>query len=344
MNILSACTNEAFKLQLNVTPDNDSAVQVEAKQNAASAGRVRKRNLKMKTRIALLISTAFLAAGCLGAYGADRAGDNRETSFDSDWRFLRADVPGADAPGFDDSAWRLLDLPHDWSIEDLPPREVSVPELPVVTGQWRFQKGDDAAWKAPQFDDGQWQTVILPDTWQHHSGYTDENVYGWFRRHIEIPAECKGKDFYLLLGCVDDVDETWLNGQRIGGLGPFPPDYRTAWDVQRRYLVPASLVRGDGSDVLAVRVFNGGGNGGIYEAGMKSARVGPFDPAQSAGGSSTGYVVGGTGWYRKHFTLPPSDSREERHHPFRRRLYELGRLAQRPALGQSSLWLHAVLL
>jgi beta-galactosidase len=230
-------------------------------------------------------------------------------SFDSDWRFLRADAPGAEAPDFDDTTWRLLDLPHDWSIEDLPPlEESSVPELAVVNGLWRFQKGDDMAWKAPDFDDSRWQSVTLPNTWERHSDYTNNNVYGWFRRHIEIPAECRGKDFDLLLGCIDDVDEAWLNGERIGGTGSFPPDYRSAWDAQRRYRVPASLVRGDGSDVLAVRVYDENGEGGMYKTGVKSVRVGPFDSALSAGGAATGYVVGGTGWYRKHFTLAPSDS------------------------------------
>ena len=233
---------------------------------------------------------------------------NHDCSFDSDWRFLRADASGAEAPGFADAGWRLLDVPHDWSIEDLPPREVSVPELPAVTGQWRFQKGDDSAWKAPGFDDSNWQVVTLPDSWEHHSDYTNDNVYGWFRRHLEIPTECKGKDFDLLLGNIDDVDEAWLNGERIGGTGSFPPDYHTAYDAIRRYRVPASLVRGEGSDVLAVRVFDGNGSGGIVEAGNKSIRVGPFDPGQSGGGASTGHVLGGMGWYRKHFTLAATES------------------------------------
>ena len=38
-------------------------------------------------------------------------------SFDSDWRFLKADAPGAEQPEFADAAWRTLDVPHDWSIE-----------------------------------------------------------------------------------------------------------------------------------------------------------------------------------------------------------------------------------
>jgi beta-galactosidase len=38
-------------------------------------------------------------------------------SFDADWRFLKADATNAEGVQFDDSAWRLLDVPHDWSIE-----------------------------------------------------------------------------------------------------------------------------------------------------------------------------------------------------------------------------------
>lgn len=230
-------------------------------------------------------------------------------SFDADWRFLRADAPGAEVPGFDDSAWRRLDVPHDWSIEDLPPTDDHTPELHAAKGTWRFQKGDNPDWKAPQLDDSDWQEVVLPNIWERHSNYREDNVYGWFRRTIEIPDALKGSDFILLLGRIDDVDEVWFNGRRIGGSGSFPPAYQTAYDVERRYRVPASLVRGDGSDVLAVRVFDSSGEGGIYAAGINSVRIGPFDPGQSQGGTSTGYVVGGTGWYRKHFTVHETNKR-----------------------------------
>jgi beta-galactosidase len=227
----------------------------------------------------------------------------RDQSFDSDWSFLRGDAPGAENPAFDDSQWRKLDVPHDWSIEDLPSKTNAVPELEAVAGQWRFHPGDDANWKTRELDDSQWQQVMLPDNWEHHSNYTNDNVYGWFRRRIEIPEDCRGRDFDLLLGRVDDVDETFLNGERIGGTGTFPPGFRTAFSSDRRYHVPASLVRGDGTDLLAVRVFDGTGNGGILAAGVKSVRIGPFDSKESENGHFTGYTVGGIGWYRKHFTL-----------------------------------------
>src|ERR1035441_8186579 len=48
--------------------------------------------------------------------------NRREQTFDDGWRFLRGDAPGAESPDFNDSAWRTLDLPHDFSVEDLPPR------------------------------------------------------------------------------------------------------------------------------------------------------------------------------------------------------------------------------
>jgi beta-galactosidase len=38
-------------------------------------------------------------------------------SFDADWRFLKADATNAESIQFDDSTWRRLDVPHDWSIE-----------------------------------------------------------------------------------------------------------------------------------------------------------------------------------------------------------------------------------
>lgn len=43
--------------------------------------------------------------------------DSRAESFDKGWRFSLSDSPAMSAPGFDDSSWRRLDLPHDWAIE-----------------------------------------------------------------------------------------------------------------------------------------------------------------------------------------------------------------------------------
>src|SRR5919202_735174 len=62
---------------------------------------------------ALLLLLAALAFLPTRAHGQARV----TTSFDADWRFFKGDAQGAERPEFDDSDWRRLDVPHDWSIE-----------------------------------------------------------------------------------------------------------------------------------------------------------------------------------------------------------------------------------
>ena len=242
------------------------------------------------------LSVILLAAAPAFADGA------RARGFDTDWRFFRGDAPGAEQLAFDDSAWRVLDVPHDWSIEDVPKSTNALPTLAVARGTWRFARGDDTAQAAANFDDRAWPEVQLPAYWNDHSGYTNEHCFGWYRRHIAVPAALRGKDFLLNVGVVDDADETYFNGEKIGGLGGMPPNFdgsKQPWSQPRRYRVLAALVR-EGENVVAVRVYNEGAKGGLCAEAFEP--VGPFSP-DSPGGASTGHVLGGTGWYRRHFTL-----------------------------------------
>jgi beta-galactosidase len=61
----------------------------------------------------LLVSLCALP---LFAAGTVRTAERRQ-AFNDDWRFFKGDAPGAEAPGFEDSSWRTLRLPHDWAIE-----------------------------------------------------------------------------------------------------------------------------------------------------------------------------------------------------------------------------------
>ncbi len=256
----------------------------------------------------LVLAASFFAAEVSGTPASHASG--RSQSFDFGWRFLKGDASGAEKPGFDDSQWRTVDLPHDWSIEDLEPLPDSGPMLEVTKGTWRFSTGDDLTWKAPVFDDSPWQEVQLPAPWEEHSGYKEEKSYGWYRRKFEVPAEMKGKPFTLAVGWVKDADQTFVNGEMVGSTGSFPPDFRGAATEDRYYPVPPELVKGDGSDVVAVRVYRHGGyGGGIFREQMPHTRSGPFD-TEAPNGPSAGYTLGGTGWYRKHFTVPAAQTNE----------------------------------
>ena len=112
----------------------------------------------------------------------------------------------------------------------------------------------------------------------------------------------RGQDVWLELGWIDDVDQTYFNGQLVGGMGSFPPDFKTAYSERRRYRVK-ELIHYGAENTLAVRVFDGYGNGGMYAAAIPRVVSGPFD-SEAPCGVNTGFTVGGIGWYRKHFTVP----------------------------------------
>ena len=238
--------------------------------------------------------------------GDVRNGGNRHIQpFDTDWRFHPGEIKGAEKPEYNDSSWLRVDLPHDWSIEGLAQRDTikeALPEFCIVKGEWKFSKGDNLLWKNSEFNDSSWQIVELPATWEQHSNYAEDNVYGWYRRELVIPAELKGKDIIINVGKIDDVDETYFNGVKVGGMGSFPPDYVTAWDVVRYYKVPHEIIHYGEKNVVAVRVFDGIIAGGIYSDGVRIIE-GPFE-STCPGGSGAGYINAGIGWYRKTFNLP----------------------------------------
>ena len=295
--------------------------------------------MKKTPRFAIVLATmAILQAG----WAAGQASREMQL-FDFDWRFFKGDATNAQAPAFDDRQWRLLDLPHDWSIEDLPapangPTE---PALFVTKGQWFFRKGDDPAWKTAAVDAAQWETVMLPATWEQHSNYTNDNVYGWFRRNIIVPDSYRGQDVWLELGWIDDVDQTYFNGQLVGGMGSFPPDFKTAYSERRRYRVPKELIHYGAENTLAVRVFDGYGNGGMYAAAIPRVVSGPFD-SEAPCGVNTGFTVGGHRLVPKAFHRAKGVAGQGGHGQVRRRLHECRRLDQRPASGQSSVRLYVI--
>jgi beta-galactosidase len=70
----------------------------------------------MKIRYCLAAFTLLILNSSLVAQNSV----NRPLLFDSGWKFHRGGALSAEKPDFNDSEWRRLDLPHDWSIEDLP--------------------------------------------------------------------------------------------------------------------------------------------------------------------------------------------------------------------------------
>lgn len=95
---------------------------------------------------------------------------------DYGWTFTRGEPSGAERPGFDDSGWRAVDLPHDWSIEG--PYDSAA----VTTGR---------------------------------GGYLPTGV-GWYRRSFELPEGAAGRRVTIRFDGVHQNSDVWINGVHLG--------------------------------------------------------------------------------------------------------------------------------
>ena len=74
--------------------------------------------MKKLTLLTIILTLLLVLTGNSGCK-SDTKEKLRTVSFDEGWRFLKDNPAGAENPDFNDSNWRIVDLPHDWSIEDL---------------------------------------------------------------------------------------------------------------------------------------------------------------------------------------------------------------------------------
>ncbi len=141
--------------------------------------------------------------------------------------------------------------------------------IPLVdlNDKWRFTTGDDPSWASPDFDDSSWRNIKVPSKWENR-GLKDYDGFAWFRHSFSIDSLVANQPVFAFLGQIDDVDEVFVNGHRIGGTGSFPPEYSTAWNRWRIYRIPESALRSGPDNVIAVRVFDEKMGGGIIRGNI----------------------------------------------------------------------------
>jgi len=128
--------------------------------------------------------------------------------------------------------------------------------------KWKNLKFEDTDCSSPEFNDINWKEMNLPILWENTElGNLDGVV--WFRRKVEIPVSWINKELVIELGPIDDMDETYVNGQKVGGF-----ETEGFWQALRVYKIPADLVK-DSILNIAVRVIDNQGGGGIYGAAEK---------------------------------------------------------------------------
>ena len=111
----------------------------------------------------------------------------------------------------------------------------------------------EAVWAVTGLEDSGWKTMKVPGLMQEQ-GLEGFNGIVWFRKIIDIPENWIGKELTLNVGVIDDNDFTYFNGVQVG--------HTEGWMAPRSYKIPKELVKG-GKTVIAVRVMDTGGTGGI---------------------------------------------------------------------------------
>ncbi len=124
-----------------------------------------------------------------------------------------------------------------------------------LSGSWKFSIGDDSKWASPSYDDSGWDQINVPGKWEDQ-GYNDYNGYAWYRKTFKVNDIPANTTIYLMLGQIDDVDVVYLNGKEIGRKRKFPPDFETAYDRIRKYIIPADYLKEDGDNVISVKVYD----------------------------------------------------------------------------------------
>ncbi|MEK9137647.1 MAG: sugar-binding domain-containing protein, partial [Bacteroidota bacterium] len=98
------------------------------------------------------------------------------------------------------------------------PRDYLKPDYNLA-GTWKFTAGDDPSWKDATTNDSKWNDAVVPAYWETVPGLRDYDGSGWYRLKFSVPENLTGQRLILLLGKIDDVDETYLNGELIGKTG-----------------------------------------------------------------------------------------------------------------------------
>lgn len=142
------------------------------------------------------------------------------------------------------------------------------PDLSLA-GTWKFRTGDSMAWKEEGIHDADWKDVHVPAYWETQ-GMKGYDGYGWYRRTARIPMTLSDETLILVLGKIDDLDEVYFNGERIGRTGSMSDRYEEnrvsdEYLTLRAYTIPPRLIKFGQENTIAVRVFDGFLHGGIYD-------------------------------------------------------------------------------
>ena len=148
---------------------------------------------------------------------------------------------------------------------------------------WKFLASDNLDFAKSDFNDSKWESIATNKNWEHQ-GYNNLDGYAWYRIKIFLPSSLlENSDLKdsikIYLGKIDDYDQSFLNGKIFGVNGrnadanstlddSFMKEIEIPWNKERNYTLAIDdpRIMWDKENVIAVRVYDQGGGGGMFMA------------------------------------------------------------------------------
>ena len=165
--------------------------------------------------------------------------------------------------------WKKIDSPH----------HRGGPIDLAASGKWRILASEKNL-SGVNVDDSDWSEILVPDRWENSMPEL-KNFDGqaWYRTHFTLDRKrlrqwlMSGRAILLTIGGIDDADMAFVNGKPVGHTKRGPGVFRET----RNYRVPSNVLK-PGENVIAIRVTDYGGTGGIW---LPPVLIGPGDPTLS---------------------------------------------------------------
>jgi sialate O-acetylesterase len=114
----------------------------------------------------------------------------------------------------------------------------------------------ESEWQNPGYNSHDWPEISVSKNWENQSlGLSDLDGIVWYRREVDLDSITSHKPVTLSLGKIDDADETYVNGIKVGSTNN--------WEANRVYAIAPGVFK-TGKNFIAVRVEDTGGGGGFY--------------------------------------------------------------------------------
>jgi alpha-galactosidase len=167
-------------------------------------------------------------------------------------------------------------------------KQTKQPTCMILLDNWKFKTGDSLIFANPDYNDDDWRSINPAIYWEQQ-GLPEYDGYAWYRVTFNLPDALRKNAFFkdsvlITIGKIDDTEQTFLNGEIIGeNARSIPvrqkPDSfegdNEAYRLFRSYLLAVRdpRLKWNKQNILAIRVHDHGGMGGLYELDQQTVSM-----------------------------------------------------------------------